>query len=243
MNSSRRIMLSWLVSLTVAGGLTGCASMRSGSPSSAVTATMDQNQQQAMTPNQALARLTEGNARFASGASLHRDYIAQKKATAAAQHPFAIVLACIDSRTAPEIIFDQGIGDIFSPRIAGNYSTTDILGSMEFAAKVAGARVIVVVGHTECGAVMGACDNVELGNLTTVMQAIRPAVDQVTNVSGDRNSGNPKFVLAATEMNVRHAVTMIRRDSAILRELETAGQLKIVGAMHDIATGKVTYLN
>ncbi len=221
-----------------AGVLTGCAGHRAG-----LTATMTAQQQQAMTPDQALARLTEGNRRFATGTSLQRDLSAQKRETATGQHPFAVVLSCIDSRSAPEIVFDQGIGDIFVPRIAGNYATTDILGSMEFATKVAGARVIVVVGHTECGAVKGACDDVRLGNLTTVIQAIRPAVDEVSNVPGDRASSNPSFVLAATEQNVRRTVLKIRSESEILRDLERSGQIRIVGAMHDLATGRVTYLN
>lgn len=221
----------------------GCHHKQHTQPSSAVTATMTQAQQQAMSPAQAIARLQEGNNRFVTGKSLHVDYVAQNATTASGQFPFAVVLACIDSRCAPEIVFDQGLGDVFVPRIAGNYANTDILGSMEFATKVAGARAIVVVGHTRCGAVMGACDNVELGNLTTVIQAIRPAVNQVNNVPGERNSGNTAFVKAVTEENVRLTVAKIRNDSPILRDLESNGQIKIVGAMHDLATGKVTFLN
>jgi carbonic anhydrase len=204
---------------------------------------MSQSRQQSMTPDEALARLAEGNERFVSGASLRRDFKAQRQATASGQHPFAVVLSCIDSRSGPEIVFDQGIGDLFVPRVAGNYATADILGSMEFATKIAGARAVVVMGHSECGAVKGACDNVELGNLTTVIQAIRPAVDEVTNVPGERSSHNAGFVHAATENNVRRAVATIRRDSEILRELEQEGRITIVGAMHDLATGRVTFLN
>jgi len=204
---------------------------------------MTQAQQVAMTPDQALARLVEGNNRFVAGTSIHRDHPAQVATTALGQFPFAIVHSCIDSRSAPEIVFDQGLGDLFAPRIAGNYVQSDILGSMEFAAKVAGARLILVVGHSACGAVMGATDNVQLGNLTTVIQSIRPAVEQVKNVPGERNSKNAAFVTAATEMNVRMTVAKIRRDSTILRGLENSGQIKIVGALHDIATGKVTILN
>jgi carbonic anhydrase len=154
-----------------------------------------------------------------------------------------VVLSCIDSRSAPEIVFDQGIGDVFAPRIAGNYVNTDILGSMEFATKVAGARVVVVMGHTECGAVKGACDNVELGNLTTVIHAIRPAVDETTHVAGARSSENHAFVLAVTEANVRRTVNRIRTESPILRDLEQSGRIRVVGAMHDLQTGRVTFLN
>lgn len=152
------------------------------------------------------------------------------------------MLSCIDSRSVPEIIFDQGIGDLFVPRVAGNYVPTDIIGSMEFATKVAGSKFIVVLGHTECGAVKGACDKVELGNLTSFIQAIRPAVDQVQDVPGERNSKNKKSVYAVTVANVRRTVAHLRQDSPILREMEESGQITIVGAMQDIATGKVTFL-
>jgi carbonic anhydrase len=221
----------------IAGLMPGCASSRS------ISATMTAQQQQAMTPDQALARLEEGNRRFVAGTSLRRDFPAQRDATASGQHPFAVVLSCIDSRSAPEIVFDQGIGDVFAPRIAGNYANADILGSMEFATKVAGARVVVVMGHTECGAVKGACDNVELGNLTTVIRAIRPAVDATTNAGGARTSENHAFVLAVTEANVRRTVNRIRTESDILRDLEKSGRLRVVGAMHDLETGRVTFLN
>lgn len=221
----------------------GCASNRAGEGSAALSTTVSEAQQRAMTPDQALNRLTEGNSRFVSGHHLNRNLSDQRVAAASGQHPFAVVLSCIDSRSAPEIVFDQGIGDVFVPRVAGNYATPDILGSMEFATKVAGARVIVVVGHSECGAVKGACDNVQMGNLSTVINAIRPAVDSVSNVPGERNSKNHEFVMAATEANVRRTVAKIRSDSEILRELERSGQIKIVGAMQDLASGRVTFLN
>lgn len=230
-------------SLAMLAGIAGCAAEQSGGVSSGLKLTIDEAQQQAMAPDQAIARLAEGNRRFVRGDSLRRDLPAQRLATAHAQHPFAVVLSCIDSRSAPEIVFDQGIGDIFSPRIAGNYSNTDILGSMEFATKVAGARLIVVLGHTECGAVQGACDNVQLGNLTAVIQAIRPAVDSVSDVPGDRASSNEQFVLAATEANVRRTVAQIRANSEIIRDLERSGRIKVVGAMHNLQSGQVDFLN
>jgi carbonic anhydrase len=207
-----------------------------------VSAPMTQAEQQSMTPDQALARLVDGNKRFTSGKSIHRDYVSEAKAAAGGQYPFATVLSCIDSRSIPEILFDQGIGDLFVPRVAGNYAPTDIVGSIEFATKVAGSKLIVVLGHTECGAVKGACDNVELGNLTTVIQAIRPAVDEVRDIPGDRTSKNKKFLYAVTVTNVRRTVIKLREDSPILREMEDSGQIKIVGAMQDISTGEVTFL-
>jgi carbonic anhydrase len=207
------------------------------------SSTLDSAAQSAMTPDQALARLTEGNHRFATGASLRRDYPAQMKATASGQHPAAVVLCCIDSRSAPELVFDQGIGDIFVARVAGNYCPVDLLGSMEFATKVAGSKLVVVLGHTECGAIKGACDNVELGNLTTVIRAIKPAVDDVKNAEGDRTSKNKKFVRAVTEANVRRTIAGIRANSPILHDLEQSGQIKIVGAMLDLSTGRITFIN
>jgi len=158
------------------------------------------------------------------------------------QYPFAVVLSCLDSRQPVEILFDQGIGDLFVARVAGNYCPVDLLGSTEFATKVAGAKLVVVLGHTECGAIKGACDNVQLGNLTTVMHALQPAVDEAPDPGGERTSKNKKFVLAVTETNVRRTVAGIRVNSPILRDLEQSGQIKIVGAMYDIATGEVTFI-
>jgi carbonic anhydrase len=195
-----------------------------------------------MTPDEALARLKEGNHRLVTGTSLHRDYPAQIRATSSGQYPFAVVLSCLDSRASPEIIFDQGIGDLFVARVAGNYCPVDLLGSMEFGAKVAGAKLIVVLGHTECGAIKGACDNVELGNLTTVIHALQPAVADVKDTGEDRTSKNKKFVLAVTQANVRRTVAGIRANSEVLRDLEQSGQIKIVGAMLDISTGEVTFI-
>jgi carbonic anhydrase len=206
----------------------------------ASTATVDKALQSAMTPDSALERLQAGNQRFASGDTIVRDYPAQVKATASGQYPFAAVLCCIDSRSSPELVFDQGIGDLFVARVAGNYTNPDITGSLEFATKVAGAKLIVVLGHTECGAIKGACDNVELGNLTTVIQALRPAVDAV-DYQGDRSSQNKKFVKLVTEANVRRTVTKLRMDSPILRDLEQSGQIKIVGAILDVSTGQVKF--
>ena len=236
-NKIPRWIASGLIAVVTAGGLAGCA--QSSEP--LVTSTIDKAQQSAITPDEVLARLKTGNERFVIGQSLRRDYPAQVAATAGGQYPMAAILSCIDSRSTPEIVFDQGIGDLFVARVAGNYATADILGSMEFATKVAGARLVVVMGHTECGAIKGACDNVELGNLTTVIQSLRPAVDDVKDAQGDRTSKNKKFVQLVAEAKVRRTVARIRQDSPILRDLEQSGQIKIVGAMHDISSGQVSF--
>lgn len=199
--------------------------------------------QAALTPDDALGLLKEGNRRFLAGDMTDRDYLAQVEATASGQYPHSIVLSCIDSRAAPEIVFDQGLGDIFAPRVAGNFVDEELLGSMEFAAAVAGSKVIVVLGHTECGAVKGACDGVELGNLTRTLANIRPAVEAVSGIPGERNSKNRAFVDAVAHENVRQTVQNIVDRSEVLRELVEAGKLKVVGAMYDVATGEVTFLD
>jgi carbonic anhydrase len=242
-NCGNRVRVAIGLMLGVALAFGGCAQHAGSNAAPAVSTTIDQVAQQAMTPDAALSRLQQGNQRFVSGSSLHRDYPAQVKATSSGQYPFAAVLACMDSRTAPEIVFDQGIGDLFVVRIAGNYAQTDIIGSLEYATKVAGAKLIVVMGHTECGAIKGACDNVQLGNLSTVIDALQPAVEDVKDVQGERSSKNKQFVLLVTEANVRRTVAKLRADSAILREMEQAGQIKIVGAINDVSTGQVTFFD
>ena len=211
---------------------------------SSTTATMTQASQSATTPAMALAKLKEGNGRFVSGHTARRDLKKQMTETAAGQHPFASVVSCIDSRTSTELIFDQGIGDVFNARVAGNIVNSDIVGSLEYASKVAGSKLIAVVGHTKCGAVKGACDHVKLGNLTGLLDKIEPAVKSTPSIGGaDRSSKNHEFVDHVTANNVRHAMASIRKQSPILRQMEKVGQIQIVGAMHDIETGKVTFLN
>jgi carbonic anhydrase len=230
------------VPLRSAALLAAAAVLATALPAAAEKAvTQTRETQAALTPADARALLVAGNERFASGKMLERDYAAQVKATAAGQFPFAVVLGCIDSRVAPEIVFDQGVGDIFAPRIAGNFVNTDILGSMEFATAVAGARLIVVLGHTSCGAVQGACDGAELGNLTQTLSNNSPAV-YATETSGERSSKNQAFVEAVARKNVELTVQNILDRSAVLRELVDAGKLQVVGAMHDVATGKVEFL-
>jgi carbonic anhydrase len=205
--------------------------------------TFDQEAQQALTPDQALEILKEGNARFVAGESIDRDLIEQQRDTAGGQFPFAVVLSCLDSRSAPEVVFDQGVGDIFVGRVAGNVVDTNLLGSFEFATAAAGSKLIVVMGHTACGAVKGACDGVEVGNLTALLDEIEPAIDAVsTPVGTDRSSANTEFVNRVIETNVRMQVNELLRRSDVIRGLVDQGQVKVVGAVHDLATGEVRFL-
>lgn len=198
--------------------------------------------QQNLTPAKALAILKDGNRRFIQNLKANRDLLKQVNETSDGQHPFAVILSCIDSRTSAELIFDQGLGDIFSVRIAGNCVNEDILGSMEFACKVAGAKLIVVLGHTRCGAVKGACDDVRMGNLTTLLNKIRPAVDD-TRVDGERNSRNDVFVEAVARRNVELAIDQVTERSPILKDMLTAGAIGIVGGIYDVSTGEVGFLD
>ncbi len=199
--------------------------------------------QAALSPADAVAMLKAGNERFVEGDMLQRDLPDQVEATAAGQYPHSIVLGCIDSRVPPELVFDQGLGDIFSPRIAGNVVTPELLGSMEFAAAVAGSRAIVVLGHTACGAVKGACDGVEMGNLTSNLAHIHAAVEAVPTTSGPRDSSNSEWVNDVAEKNVSLTVAKILQDSPVLKGLVDQGKLTVVGAMYDVSTGEVDFLD
>ncbi|MGB2128787.1 MAG: carbonic anhydrase family protein [Flavicella sp.] len=193
--------------------------------------------------NDALDILKKGNARFVESKKLNRNLIEQVNDTSKGQFPFATILSCIDSRVSAELIFDQGVGDIFSVRIAGNFVNEDILGSMEFACKLAGTKLIVVLGHTSCGAVKGACDNAELGNLTHLLEKIKPAVAAVSEPADTslRNSSNTEFVNNVAEKNVAMTIERIRKESPVLAEMEAEGAIKIIGAMYDVATGEVHF--
>lgn len=199
--------------------------------------------QDQMTPQLAKSALVEGNARFVQGQQAGRDLMKQVDQTSTGQYPFATVLSCIDSRVSSELIFDQGIGDIFSVRIAGNFVNEDILGSMEFACKLAGTKLVVVLGHTACGAVKGACDHARLGNLTTLINKIEPAVEAVTEPLDEslRNSSNIDFVNEVAKKNVHMTIDNIRKSSQVLKDMEDAGDIEIVGGMYDIKTGEVTF--
>ena len=199
--------------------------------------------QDRMTPQLAKNTLVEGNTRFVQGQQAGRDLMSQVKQTSTGQYPFATVLSCIDSRVSSELIFDQGIGDIFSVRIAGNFVNEDILGSMEFACKLAGTKLVVVLGHTACGAVKGACDHARLGNLTALINKIEPAVEAVTEPADEsqRNSSNIDFVNEVAKKNVYMTIDNIRESSQVLKEMEDAGEIEIVGGMYDIKTGEVIF--
>lgn len=200
--------------------------------------------QDAINPAKALELLKEGNQRFTAKQQVERDLNLQVEQTSTGQFPFATVLSCIDSRVPAELVFDQGIGDIFSVRIAGNFVNSDILGSMEFASKLAGTKLILVLGHTACGAVKGACDHAELGNLTGMLDNIAPAVDAIVEptAAAERTSANIDFVNAVGTKNVELTIDRIREESPVLAEMEQAGEIQIVGGMYDIATGKVNFL-
>ncbi len=200
-------------------------------------------QQITMTPESAIQRLKDGNSRFTKNKNFSRDLTSEVKQTSTGQNPYATVLHCIDSRVSAELIFDEGIGDVFSVRIAGNFENEDILGSMEFACKLAGTKVIVVLGHTACGAVKGACDDAKLGNLTALISKLKPAVEAVTEPAdtSKRNSANIDFVNSVAEKNVYMTIENIREKSPVLKEMEDNGEIKIIGAMYDIKDGSVTF--
>ena len=200
--------------------------------------------QDKMTPDKSLNELRLGNQRFVNKNQLNRDLLQQVKQTSAGQYPFATILSCIDSRVSSELIFDQGIGDIFSVRIAGNFVNEDILGSMEFACKLAGTKLILVLGHTACGAVKGACDHARLGNLTALINKIEPAVEAVTEPKEEsqRNSSNINFVNTVAEKNVEMTISNIRSSSPVLAEMEEQRSIKIIGGMYDIDTGIVHFM-
>ena len=197
--------------------------------------------QSQMTPRKAMEFLQEGNNRFIKNLKIDRNLLSQINETREGQWPFATILSCIDSRTSAELIFDQGLGDVFSIRIAGNIVNTDILGSMEFACKVAGSKLIVVLGHSKCGAVKGACDHVEMGNLTELLSKIQPAVYQESITKSDRNSKNSHFVENVAKINVKRNVKNIIERSFILEQMVENGEIGVIGAMHNIETGKVTF--
>jgi carbonic anhydrase len=225
----------------------GCQSSRQtggsmpGAGTGAMSPVQTKESQSAMTPQQALQELRDGNARFVASKPLHRDFPAQLKATASSQYPFAVVLSCVDSRQPIEIVLDQGIGDIFSARVAGNVLDDDILGSMEFACKVSGSKLIAVIGHSNCGAIKGAVDDVQLGNLTGLLTKIKPAIDAVPADVQPRTTKNYAFVDQVSEANVRLVMKEIRERSPILREMLDSGQIALVGGMYDLSTGKVRF--
>jgi carbonic anhydrase len=203
--------------------------------------TQSKETQSHLTPDLAIQILKDGNQRFINNLKANRNLLQQVNETSAGQYPFATILSCIDSRTSAELIFDQGLGDIFSIRIAGNILNEDILGSMEFATKVVGTKVILVLGHTKCGAIVGACNHVEMGHLTTLLNKIQPAIYNEKSTSENRTGSNPTFVHNVTELNVKLTIDRVRRESPIIAELEKSGQIKVIGGMYDVENGVVTF--
>jgi carbonic anhydrase len=195
-----------------------------------------------LNPDLALEILKEGNDRFVKNLKANRNLLQQVNDTAQGQFPFATILSCIDSRTSAELIFDQGLGDVFSIRIAGNILNEDILGSMEFATKVVGTKIIIVLGHNKCGAIVGACNNVELGNLTALLNKVKPAIALEKETTENRTGSNVRFVDNVTTNNVIHTIERIRRESPIILDLENTGAIKIVGAIYNVDNGSVNFL-
>ena len=198
--------------------------------------------QKITTPLEALQYLREGNYRFLSNLKANRNLLQQVNETRDGQYPFATILSCIDSRTSAELVFDQGLGDIFSIRIAGNIVNSDILGSMEFACKVAGSKLLVVLGHSKCGAIKGACDHVQLGNLSTLLNKIQPAVYFERQTGENRTSSNPEFVSNVTNIQVKRSVETIIEQSVVLREMIEKEEIALIGAVYDVETGAVEFL-
>jgi carbonic anhydrase len=205
--------------------------------------TLTKEMQTALTPAQAIQLLKEGNKRFVNNLKVNRDLLEQVNETSAGQYPFAFILSCIDSRTSAELIFDQGLGDIFSCRIAGNVLNEDILGSMEFACRVAGSKVIVVLGHTKCGAVKGACDHVEMGHLTGLLKKFEPVIGSEKETTANRTSANSHFVERISRLNVMHVMSQIPKQSPILGEMLAKGEIALTGGIYDVETGKVDFFD
>jgi carbonic anhydrase len=207
-----------------------------------MSGSLTKEQRDSMTPSQVVDELKKGNERFRAGKMAPRDYLAEKRSSAAGQYPAAVILGCVDSRVPAEIIFDAGIGDLFSGRVAGNVVNDDLLGSMEFACAVSGAKLVLVLGHTACGAIKGAIDDVELGNLTGLLARIKPAIPQ-TKFEGEKSSKNPTYVDAVARTNVKLAIENTRRRSPVLEDLEKKGSIQITGAMYNLANGVVEFVS
>jgi carbonic anhydrase len=234
---SRRAVLRSAMAIAALGAI-GAPLL--GVPELSYAAALSKEKRDQLTPDQVLEALKQGNERFRTGKMSTHDYLAQKRATTAGQYPAAAILSCIDSRAPAEIILDAGIGDTFNARIAGNIANDDLLGSLEFACALAGAKVLLVMGHTACGAVKGAIDGAQLGNLTGLLGKIKPAV-AATHYDGERSSKNAEFVDEVAKTNVRLTIDEIRRRSDVLAALEKDGKIKIVGSMYQLVGGQVAF--
>jgi carbonic anhydrase len=234
---SRRGMLKATLGVAAGGAMAGLAL-----PGVSFAAAMSKSDRDKLVPEQIIRLMIQGNERFRTGKMVQHDYLAQKRASAAGQYPAAVILSCIDSRAPAEIILDMGIGDTFNARVAGNIVNDDLLGSLEFACAVAGAKVVLVMGHTACGAIKGAIDGAQLGNLTQLLDKIKPAV-QATQYSGERTSKNYEFVDAVAATNVRLTIADIRHRSEVLAGLEKEGKIKVAGSMYHLSGGRVELLS
>jgi carbonic anhydrase len=235
--NSRRNMLKAALGITAVGVIGGIGL---GLPQISYAASLTQEERDKLTPDQIVEGLKQGNERFVSGKMQQHDYLAQKRSSAEGQFPAAVILSCIDSRAPAEIVLDTGIGETFNARIAGNIANDDLLGSLEFACAAAGAKVILVMGHTACGAIKGAIDNVELGNLTGLLNKIKPAIE-LTQFDGEKSSKNEGYVDAVAKNNVKHTIDEIRKNSEIIRNLEKEEKVKIVGSMYHLNGGVVEF--
>ena len=233
LNRRRFLEMTGIAAVTAAVGMMPVGNVAYG-------AALTKAQRDKLTPDEIIGLMKDGNQRFRLGKESPHDYLAQQKASAKGQYPAAVILSCIDSRAPAETIMDLGIGDTFNVRVAGNVANDDIIGSMEFACKVAGAKVVLVMGHTACGAIKGAIDNVQLGNLTGLLSKIRPAVS-ATEYQGERSAKNYDFVDAVARKNVELTMENIHRRSSVLEDLESSGAIKIVGAMYNLETGLVEF--
>lgn len=235
--NSRRNVLKAALGITAAGVIGGIGL---GLPQISYAAALTQAERDKLTPDQIIEGMKQGNKRFISGKMQQHDYLAQKRSSADGQFPAAVILSCIDSRAPAEIVLDTGIGETFNARIAGNISNEDLLGSLEFACAAAGAKVILVMGHTACGAIKGAIDNVELGNLTGLLNKIKPVIE-TTQFDGEKSSKNERYVDAVAKNNVKHTIDEIRKNSEIINKLEKEGKIKIVGSMYNLNGGVVEF--
>ena len=235
LNRRRFLEMTGIAAVTTAGGMIPVGNVAYG-------AALTKAQRDKLSPDEIIALMKEGNQRFRLGKESPHDYLAQQKASAKGQYPAAVILSCIDSRAPAETIMDLGIGDTFNARVAGNVASDDIVGSMEFACKVAGAKVVLVMGHTACGAIKGAIDNVQLGSLTGLLARIRPAVS-ATEYQGERSAKNYGFVDAVARKNVELTMADVRRRSSILADLERSGAIKLAGAMYNLETGLVEFFS
>jgi len=236
---SRRRLLKSTVGVAALAAMGGLAL---AVPGVSFAAAMSKEDRDKLTPDEIIDLMMRGNERFRTGKMLRHDYVAQKRASAAGQYPAAVILSCIDSRAPAEIILDMGIGDTFNARVAGNIVNEDLLGSLEFACAVAGAKVVLVMGHTACGAIKGAIDGAKLGNLTQLLDKIKPAV-QATQYPGERSSKNYEFVDAVARTNVRLTIEEIRHRSEVLAALEKQGKIKVSGSMYHLSGGRVELLS